>query len=112
MKRQNHGASVKGGGQWPIEDIREKIDIQHVSRDRPETGKHIPSKTRDKAGLDSERYHRAVAEMAYGFWEARGRSHGAAEADWFKAEAVLKPLWSADRSFGLGDPGANNPGKL
>jgi hypothetical protein len=111
MKRQHHGMSTKTDDQWPIEDTREKIDIQHATDDHSELGKHIPSIARGKAGFASEHYHRAVAEMAYGFWEARGHPRGSPETDWFKAEAALKPLWSADLSFASGDS-ASNPGKL
>jgi len=111
VKRQNHGTSTKTDQQWSIEDVREKIDIQHVRNDHREIGKHIPSIARSKVGLASEHYRRAVAEMAYGFWEKREHSHGASDADWFKAEAVLKPLWLADLSFASMEPESDSPGK-
>jgi len=34
--------------------------------------------------------HEQIAKLAYSYWEARGRSGGSAEADWFRAEAELK----------------------
>jgi hypothetical protein len=69
-----------------------------------EKSKHDPLAARAKGGLSSEHYHRAVAEMAYAFWEKRGQSHGSSETDWFQAEAALKPLWSADLSYASEDP--------
>ncbi len=30
--------------------------------------------------------HNRVAELAYGYWEARGRPFGSPEQDWFRAE--------------------------
>src|ERR1019366_10234918 len=99
MKRQNHGTTIKTDEQWPIEDIREKINIQHLRTDHTEIDRPLPSQARGQEGLSSEHYHRAVAEMAYGLWEQRGHGHGACETDWFKAEAALKPLWSVDLSF-------------
>jgi hypothetical protein len=30
-----------------------------------------------------------VAELAYRFWNERGRSHGHHEEDWFRAEQLL-----------------------
>ena len=111
MKRQNHGMSVKTDDQWPVEDMREKTDILHESSGHREAEKHIPSKARDRAGLSSEHFHRAVAEMAYGLWEQRGRPQGSSEADWLEAEAALKPLWSADRSFASMDSVSENSSK-
>src|SRR5450631_3598665 len=99
MKRQQHGMSVKTDSQWPIEDLREKIDILHEGSDYTETGNQAPSIAIDRVGLSSERYHRAMAEKAYELWEKRGRPQGSSTADWIKAEEALKPLWSADLSY-------------
>ncbi len=111
MKHQHHGLTVNTEKQWPIEDLREKIDIQHVRLDQTGNGNPMPSMARSKVGLASEHYHRAVAEMAYGYWEKRGHSHGASEADWLKAEAALKPHWSADLSFASMEPESETPGR-
>ena len=32
---------------------------------------------------------RAIAELAYQFWEERGRPEGSPEADWYKAELAV-----------------------
>jgi hypothetical protein len=34
--------------------------------------------------------HEAIAGVAYGYWESRGRQGGDALDDWFRAEAELK----------------------
>jgi DUF2934 family protein len=33
---------------------------------------------------------KAIAELAYTYWEARGRPWGSPEEDWFRAEHQLK----------------------
>ncbi len=33
-----------------------------------------------------------TARLAYSYWEARGRGHGSAEADWVRAEQEIKAL--------------------
>ncbi len=33
--------------------------------------------------------HAEIAELAYSFWEARGRQHGSAVEDWLRAERLL-----------------------
>jgi Protein of unknown function (DUF2934) len=33
---------------------------------------------------------KAIAELAYTYWEARGRPWGSPEEDWFRAEHKLK----------------------
>jgi hypothetical protein len=99
MKRQNHGMTINTDKQWPIEDIEERINIQHAMNDHTDIGSHRPAKARDKMGSASDHYHRAVSILAYGFWESRGHTHGTSDKDWFKAEAELKPLWSADLSY-------------
>ena len=109
MKRQNHGLTLNTDNQWPIEEIEEKRNILHESNDHRDTGKHSASVARAKVGLASELYHRAVAEMAYRFWERRGHVHGSCDADWFKAEAALKPLRAADLSFASTDSSSDIP---
>src|ERR1051326_7217974 len=99
MKHQNHGMTLNRNNQWPIEEIQEKQNILHDRNDHREANKHSVSIARAKVGLASEHYRQAVAEMAYRFWEQRGHVHGSSAADWFKAEAALKPLWAADLSF-------------
>ena len=39
---------------------------------------------------ESSGQHLAIAELAYSYWEARGRRVGAQEEDWFRAEAEVK----------------------
>lgn len=34
--------------------------------------------------------HQAVAQLAYSYWEARGRQGGTPEMDWFHAEQALR----------------------
>ena len=34
--------------------------------------------------------HAEIAELAYAFWEARGRQHGDALQDWLRAERELR----------------------
>jgi hypothetical protein len=36
--------------------------------------------------------HDAVAQLAYSYWEARGRQDGSSEQDWFRAESELFKL--------------------
>ncbi len=33
--------------------------------------------------------HAAIAELAYGYWEARGRQGGSQAEDWFRAERAF-----------------------
>ena len=33
--------------------------------------------------------HKEIAELAYSYWEARGRRHGSALDDWLRAEREL-----------------------
>jgi hypothetical protein len=33
--------------------------------------------------------HQEIARLAYSYWEARGRRHGSAEEDWYRAEREL-----------------------
>jgi hypothetical protein len=33
--------------------------------------------------------HEEIARLAYAYWEARGRGHGSAQEDWFRAEREL-----------------------
>jgi len=33
--------------------------------------------------------HHRIANLAYSYWQARGRPLGSSEEDWFKAEAAL-----------------------
>ena len=33
-----------------------------------------------------------TARLAYSYWEARGRGHGSADADWVRAEQEIKAL--------------------
>ena len=40
---------------------------------------------RQHRGVD---YHR-IANLAYSYWEARGRPFGSSEEDWLKAEVTL-----------------------
>ena len=35
------------------------------------------------------RDHQEIAQLAYSYWEARGRQDGSAEADWLQAEQAL-----------------------
>ena len=39
-----------------------------------------------------------IALLAYQYWLARGCSHGAADEDWFRAEAKLKSQGSEGQS--------------
>jgi hypothetical protein len=48
--------------------------------------------------------HSRIANLAYSYWQARGRPFGSSDVDWFKAEARLGyhpardlPLWSLHR---------------
>ena len=34
--------------------------------------------------------HDEIARLAYAYWEAGGRRHGSAEADWLRAERELR----------------------
>ena len=34
--------------------------------------------------------HKKIARLAYSYWEARGRSHGSPEEDWFRAEEEIR----------------------
>jgi hypothetical protein len=33
--------------------------------------------------------HEEISRLAYAYWEARGREHGSAENDWYRAEREL-----------------------
>ncbi len=37
-------------------------------------------------GSEPGEAHGRIAELAYGYWEARGRPLGSPEEDWFRAE--------------------------
>ncbi len=39
---------------------------------------------------------KAIAELAYRYWEARGRPWGSPEEDWFRAERELKKSQHGD----------------
>lgn len=44
----------------------------------------------DNLRHDSEQLDLRVNLMAYQLWEQRGRRHGEAQADWYRAEALLR----------------------
>ena len=41
-------------------------------------------------GQGTDPAHRQIAELAYSYWEARGRQGGSAAEDWLRAERELK----------------------
>jgi len=43
--------------------------------------------------------HDEIARLAYFYWEARGRRHGSAEADWLRAERELKNRFASLPGF-------------
>jgi hypothetical protein len=46
--------------------------------------------------------HEEIAPLAYAYWEARGRGHGSAHEDWFRAEReLLRRRSSAEPSYPL-----------
>jgi hypothetical protein len=49
---------------------------------------HPADPTAKRVGLDPE----AVARLAYSYWEARGRTGGSPEEDWFRAEKDLRTV--------------------
>jgi hypothetical protein len=51
---------------------------------RPRTRREPQAKTL-KVGVSCEE----IARLAYSYWEARGRQHGSANEDWFRAEREL-----------------------
>jgi hypothetical protein len=55
---------------------------------RPRTRREPLANTFDRAGVSCEE----IARLAYSHWEARGRQHGSADEDWFRAE---RELWKA-----------------
>lgn len=50
--------------------------------------------------------HEFVAELAYKFWEERGRPLGSPEVDWFAAE---RAVYSSLVASGLVAPSENDP---
>ncbi len=112
MPQQLRRTVVQTEPQQQNEWSTENRSVQPVDRITSEIPKHAPAKPRSPLGISSEHYHRAVAQIAYGLWEERGHAHGEAEADWHKAEAALKPLWSADLSYASTGSTSDNTGKL
>ena len=45
--------------------------------------------------------HEVIRELAYEFWEERGRPIGSPEVDWYKAEQRLR---SSDSALPVGPP--------
>ena len=45
---------------------------------------------RSVAGGKSVPREQAIAELAYSYWEQRGRSHGSALEDWLRAEREFR----------------------
>jgi hypothetical protein len=46
--------------------------------------------------------HEEIARLAYAYWETRGRGHGSALEDWFRAEReLLRRRSSAEPSYHL-----------
>jgi hypothetical protein len=64
---------------------------EHLHREgglqSPETPKYVFNNSESQVD-NMER--KAIAELAYIFWEARGRPWGSSEEDWFRAEHDLK----------------------
>jgi Protein of unknown function (DUF2934) len=50
-------------------------------------GTEATASTGDPGG---NRMHQAIANLAYSYWEARGRQGGSAEEDWLRAEEKMK----------------------
>jgi len=53
---------------------------------KPAAAPRIPTDSEAQPG------HEQIAALAYSLWEAKGRVDGAAEEDWFRAEAELKAI--------------------
>jgi hypothetical protein len=45
---------------------------------------------------DPDSLHEAIAQLAYSYWEQRGRRHGSDEEDWFRAEAEIRARMAVD----------------
>jgi len=52
--------------------------------------------------------HREIAELAYFYWEARGRLHGSDAEDWLRAERELTPRRER-RGAAISTPGTDAP---
>jgi hypothetical protein len=63
------------------ESARESHEQQPPEKNSPSRdSRHVEKEARDP---------NATAQLAYSYWEARGRSGGSAEQDWFEAELEL-----------------------
>jgi hypothetical protein len=51
------------------------------------------------AGVWDEPSEQEVAELAYSYWEARGREEGSPWEDWFRAERELRKAPEVRREF-------------
>ena len=91
MKRQNRGLTLNTESQWPVEEMEEKMGILHPPHGHRIVGKSIPPIARVKGVSNSDSHHRAVAQLAYEIWEKGGRLTNTSDANWFDAEASLKP---------------------
>ena len=57
----------------------------------PAVTRSIPANGSQLTPVNGEGHppHEAIALLAYGIWEKRGRPFGSAEEDWFRAETQL-----------------------
>jgi hypothetical protein len=69
-----------------LADRIERLGAENVL----EVGGGAPPNLRSVAGGKSAPGQRAVAELAYSYWEQRGRPDGSALEDWLRAERDLQ----------------------
>jgi hypothetical protein len=60
----------------------------HAPRSGCGIGSSVPVRY-DSSGRQTAPAHKEIAELAYSYWEARGRQGGSAEEDWLRAEREL-----------------------
>ena len=86
-----------------LESIRQELEYlrQHFERDNS-MERYAPRFVSKQSNLVATGFpsHSAgateIARLAYAFWEARGRTEGAQEEDWFRAERYLRARGSPD----------------
>ena len=60
------------------------------SSSRTHAGRTLPYSAAERNGEAPRRAsHEAIAQLAYSYWEARGRPGGSADEDWYRAEREL-----------------------
>jgi hypothetical protein len=95
-------ARTKGGAGEALLKFKELKDASNQETKKAESrrdprGKNGSRGQAENAAMtrDLNSMHEAIANLAYSYWEARGRQGGSAEEDWLRAEEKI--LLSTDK---------------